>query len=123
LFKRAPWPPEVKGNFFIKKKVEKYIYLYIICILNLNRWIWQIWVPAKFLIGMMLLDVFISAGGHVVLELRNGSVWGREMYHFGGGQAALDRRKWCIWMEEIVYLSKRDPTLNGKVLPFYALKL
>jgi hypothetical protein len=25
------------GNFFIEKKVEKYIYLYIICILNLNR--------------------------------------------------------------------------------------
>jgi len=113
----------VKDNFFIEKKVEKYIYLYIICILNLNRRIWQIWAPAKFLIGMVFLEVLISAGGHVVLKRRNGSTWGREMYSFGGGQSAFGRGKWCIWMGEMVYLSKREPTLNGNVLPCYALKL
>ena len=90
-------------DFLLKKKVEKYIFLYIICILSLDRQIWQIRAPAKFLIGMVFLEVFIFAGGHVVLELRNDSTWGREMYRFGGdklhltgGKCVFGVRKWCI---------------------------
>jgi hypothetical protein len=64
-------------------------------------------VPAKFLIGMMLLKVLISAGGHGVLERRNDSVWVREMYHFGGGNPSFDRGAWCTWAEEIVDLRKK----------------
>jgi len=45
---------------------------------------------------MVLLDVLISAGGHVVLERRNGSTWVQEMYHFGGGNPSFSWRKWCI---------------------------
>jgi hypothetical protein len=59
-------------------------------------------VPAKFLIGMMLLDVLISAGDMVYLRGGNGRVWVWEMFHFGGGNFSFERGKWCIWAWEIV---------------------
>jgi hypothetical protein len=63
--------------------------------------------PAKFLIGMVLSMVLISAGGHGVLAKRNDSVWVQEMYHFGGGNPSFDYGKWCIWAEENVDLRKK----------------
>ena len=52
--------------------------------------------PAKFLIGMVFLDVFISVGGHVVFERGSGSVWVQEMSQFGEGKFSFDWGKWCI---------------------------
>jgi hypothetical protein len=61
-------------------------------------------VSAKFLIGMTLLIVLISAGGHGVLERGNGSTWVREMYRFDGGNHPFDWGKWCVQVGEIVDL-------------------
>jgi hypothetical protein len=56
---------------------------------------------------MVHLIVLIFAGGTGVLERRNGIALVEEMYHFDGGNPSFDRRKWCIWVEEIVYLRKK----------------
>jgi len=64
-------------------------------------------VPAKFLIGMMLLSVLISAGGQRVLERGNGSTWVREAHHFGGENFSFEWGKWCIWVWGIVDLRKK----------------
>ncbi len=64
-------------------------------------------VPAKFLIGMMVLIVLIFAGGHGVLERGNGRAWVREMHHFSGGNPLLEWGKWCILVGEIVDLRKK----------------
>jgi hypothetical protein len=59
-------------------------------------------VPAKFLIGMVLLTVFIFAGGQGVLERGNDSTWAGDMYYFGWGNHPLDRGKWCTWAGEMM---------------------
>jgi hypothetical protein len=64
----------VPGNFFIAKKVEKYIYLiYNIYLKAINLADLADLPPAKFLPGMMLLIALISAAGHGVLEFGNDS--------------------------------------------------
>ena len=65
------------------------------------------WVPAKFLLGKMFPVVLISTGGHGVIERGNGSTWVWGTYHFGGGNPSFDWGKWCIWVREIVDLSKK----------------
>jgi len=56
---------------------------------------------------MRFLIVLISAGGQVVLERRNGSVWVREMYHFEGENPLLGWGEWCIRVGEILDLRKK----------------
>jgi SNF2 family DNA or RNA helicase len=75
LIKRGKYKDLVPGNFFIAKKIEKYIYLiYNIYLKAINLVDLADSVPAKFLIGMMLLKVLISAGGTAVFEGGGGSV-------------------------------------------------
>ena len=64
-------------------------------------------VPAKFMIGMMLLIVLIFAGGTGVLEKGKGTAFAGEMVHFGRGNPSFDWGKWCILEGEIVYLRKK----------------
>jgi hypothetical protein len=88
---------------FLQKKVEKYIFLTYNIYFNHNAADLADLAPAKFLSGMVLLIVLISAGDMVYLSAGIAAFWfGKgptlveEILHLIGGNVAFGVGKLCI---------------------------